>query len=155
MRAGVERSLELVRVARVSSGMTQRELAERVGLRQSNVAAIETGGRAVSQSMIERLLDAAGYRPSLPLREHAAELKALGEELGVVDIRVFGSVARGDDDGDSDVDLLVTLVPSRVPFRLGVFQSEAERLLGFDVDVVVDNRERSGLDEVRATAVPL
>jgi len=95
--------------------MTQRALAEAVGLRQSNIAAIEAGDRAVSADMLERILVAADYRPALSLRQHAAALKKLGAELGVTNIRVFGSVARGQDHYSSDVDLLVGLEPSTVP----------------------------------------
>lgn len=145
----------LVRAAREDAGMTQRALAEATGLRQSNVSAIEAGTRPVSTEMLKRILTAADYRPTLALIAHADELKALGRELGIVDIRVFGSVARGDDHHSSDVDLLVSLRPSTIPFRLGVFQGEAEELLGFTVDVVVDHPDRAGIEHIRATAVPV
>lgn len=145
----------LVRSAREDAGMTQRALAEAVGLRQSNIAAIEAGNRAVSADMLERILVAAGYRPALSLRQHATALKKLGAELGVTNIRVFGSVARGQDQHSSDVDLLIDLEPSTVPFRLGTFKGESEQLLGFGVDVVVDRGYRPGLSRIRETAVPL
>lgn len=39
------------------------------------------------------------------IERHRAELLALAAQYGVADLRVFGSMARGDDDADSDVDL--------------------------------------------------
>jgi predicted nucleotidyltransferase len=85
--------------------------------------------------------------------EHRERISALGSEFGVVNIRMFGSVARGDDDYRSDVDLLVDLLPSDVPFRLAAFKDEIERMLGVDVDVVVDADGRPGIEHIRQTAV--
>ncbi|MGB3376647.1 MAG: helix-turn-helix domain-containing protein [Microbacterium sp.] len=155
MKVDVTAAPALVRAAREDAGMTQRALAEAVGLRQSNIAAIEAGSRPVSADMLERILVAADYRPSVSLGERGTALKRLGAELGITNIRVFGSVARGQDHHSSDVDLLVDLEPSPVPFRLGVFKGESEDLLGFAVDVVVDRGDRVGMDRIRQTAVPL
>ncbi|UJP09229.1 XRE family transcriptional regulator [Microbacterium sp. KUDC0406] len=155
MKVDVGAAPGLVRTAREDAGLTQRALAEAVGLRQSNIAAIEAGTRPVSREMLERILIAAGYRPSLSLAAHVDALKALGAELGIANIRVFGSVARGEDRHSSDIDLLVDLQPSSIPFRLGVFAGESEEMLGFGVDVVVDRGERPGLAHIRETAVPL
>lgn len=43
------------------------------------------------------------------LREHRAEIVALGQRFGARRIRVFGSVARGEESPDSDIDFLVDL----------------------------------------------
>jgi hypothetical protein len=51
---------------------------------------------------------------------------------------VFGSVARGDDDNQSDIDLLITPVPGASLFDYARFQIEMERLLHKKVDVVSD-----------------
>lgn len=144
---------DLVRTARTDAGMTQRALAHAVGLRQSNIAGIESGARPVSRDLLQRILEAADYRPTLSLQKHGAALRQLGAELGVTNIRVFGSVARGDDHYSSDVDLLIDLEPSSVPFRIGTFKGESEELLGFDVDVVVDDGGAPGLQHIRQTAV--
>jgi predicted nucleotidyltransferase len=53
-------------------------------------------------------------------------------------VRVFGSVARGDADGSSDVDLLVDLDPDRSLFDLGGLLMDLTELLGADVDVVTE-----------------
>ena len=62
--------------------------------------------------------------------QHRHELKRVLEELGASNIRLFGSVARGDDTSDSDVDLLVDVNEKVGSFALGRTQSEAERILG-------------------------
>mgnify|MGYP000987454973 CR=1 FL=1 len=144
---------DLVRAARADAGLTQQALAHAVGLRQSNIAGIESGARPVSRDLLQRILEAADYRPTLSLQKHRDALRHLGAEFGIINIRVFGSVARGDDHHASDVDLLVDLEPSAVPFRIGTFKGESEELLGFDVDVVVDGGSARGLEHIRQTAV--
>jgi hypothetical protein len=57
---------------------------------------------------------------------------------GVRDVRVFGSVARGDAGPDSDVDLLVDLEPGRNLLDLGGFLMDLQAMLGRRVDVVLD-----------------
>ncbi len=74
------------------------------------------------------------------LRERLAELRdpitraARGRRAR--DVRVFGSVARGEERPDSDVDLLVTLDPGRTLLDLARLELELEELLGRPVDVV-------------------
>ncbi|MBW0255684.1 nucleotidyltransferase family protein [Cellulomonas sp. PS-H5] len=51
-------------------------------------------------------------------------------------VRVFGSVARGEDGPDSDVDLLVDLEPGVSLFDLGRAQVELEQILERPVDLV-------------------
>ena len=64
----------LIRAARADAGLTQLELARRAGLRQSSLAQMELGTRTVSARMLERVLRAADYRPSVPLAAHADEM---------------------------------------------------------------------------------
>lgn len=67
------------------------------------------------------------------------ELLAIGQKYGVSNIRVFGSVARGEEREDSDIDLLVSLEQGRDYFDLGGFQYLASTLLEHKVDVVTDD----------------
>lgn len=86
----------------------------------------------------------------------AAKIRALGERHGVRNIRVFGSVARGDAGPDSDVDLLVEYVPGHGGFAFVTFCEEVERLLGRKVDVVTDRSLHPVIrDRVLAQAIPL
>jgi predicted nucleotidyltransferase len=55
---------------------------------------------------------------------------------GVTEIAVFGSVARGEDDEGSDLDLLVTLPAGLSLFDLADIREEAENVIGTDVDLV-------------------
>ena len=58
---------------------------------------------------------------------------------GALNIRIFGSVARGDDDENSDIDFLVELEPGRSLLDLGGLQTELQKLLGRPVDVITVN----------------
>lgn len=55
---------------------------------------------------------------------------------GGANVRVFGSVARGEDGPESDVDLLIDLEPGTGLLSLGRMEVELERILGRPVDVV-------------------
>jgi predicted nucleotidyltransferase len=65
------------------------------------------------------------------------QIAALCREYGIAELSVFGSVARGDDRPDSDVDLLyVRAAQSVFGWEFFGFQEELEALLGRSVDVV-------------------
>ncbi len=66
------------------------------------------------------------------------------------DLRVFGSVARGDETPESDIDLLVDLDPERTLLDLIGFQQGAEGILGAGVDVA---SPRMMKERVRARAL--
>ncbi len=66
------------------------------------------------------------------------EILRLAARYGARNVRAFGSVARGDADEDSDLDLLVELDPGRSLLDLGGLQFELEALLGCRVDVVTE-----------------
>lgn len=72
------------------------------------------------------------------LRRSAAEITAVARRRGASNVRVFGSVARGDAGASSDVDLLVDLDPDRSLFDLGGLLMDLAELLGADVDVVTE-----------------
>lgn len=61
---------------------------------------------------------------------------AVAQKYGVTNIRVFGSVARGDADALSDVDLLVDMPPQLGLFDVLRFRSEVADMLIRQVDVV-------------------
>jgi len=63
------------------------------------------------------------------VRARAAELVEIGERYGVHNIRVFGSVARGDADESSDLDLLVDVQPGHGLLSLSGFAVEVEDAL--------------------------
>ena len=90
------------------------------------------------------------------LQQHRDEILRIAAKHGARNVRVFGSVVRGQDTPDSDVDFLVSLEPGRSLFDLGGLLADLEDLLGRHVDVV----EPEGLhwyirDRVLKEAVPV
>ena len=72
------------------------------------------------------------------IRENRDEVLAIAKRYGATNIRIFGSVARGDDDDRSDIDFLIDLAPGRSLFDLGGLLMELNTLLGIPVDVTTE-----------------
>lgn len=72
------------------------------------------------------------------IENHRAEILALARRHGVRHVRVFGSMARGDADDASDVDLLVSLPPDRTGLALGALLMDVQGLLDRRVEVVTE-----------------
>lgn len=72
------------------------------------------------------------------LRAHRQAILALATQHGARNVRVFGSVARGEDRPDSDVDLLVDVEPGRSLLDVIALEQDLEVLLGRPVDVQTD-----------------
>jgi len=70
------------------------------------------------------------------LQAKRANILRVAALRGAHNLRVFGSVARGDADAQSDVDFLVDLDPGRSLFDLGGLLMDLRDLLGCPVDVV-------------------
>lgn len=126
---------ELIALAREDAGLTQAELARLAGVTQPNLASMEAGRRRPSPEMLERILRAADYRPSLPISRNSAEIRAAAARVGLANPRVFGSVIRGEDHFDSDIDLLVDAPPGTGFGPLALFADEVETLTGFPTEV--------------------
>jgi predicted nucleotidyltransferase len=78
------------------------------------------------------------------LQEKREDILRTAARRGAYNVRVFGSVARGEADEKSDIDLLVDLEPGRSLFDLGGLLMDLQDLLGHRVDVVTERglRER-------------
>jgi predicted nucleotidyltransferase len=75
---------------------------------------------------------------------------------GAHNVRVFGSVARGEADDTSDIDFLVQMAPGRSLLDMGGLLMELRELLQRDVDVVSERGLRRGIrDRALGEAVPL
>ena len=81
------------------------------------------------------------------VKKHRAEILKIAAHHGASNIRVFGSVARGDADDRSDIDFLVDLENGRSLFDLGGLLVDLEKLLGCSVDVVTENGLRPRIRE--------
>jgi predicted nucleotidyltransferase len=132
------------------------------------VARYEAGRVDPGIETLERLVGALGMRLELRtvvrfpgprgqlLERRRAEVLAACERHGAREPRVFGSVARGEDGPDSDIDLLVDLEPGRTLVDLEALQIELSGILGAAVDVGTERLLRGGVSEgVRSDSVPL
>ena len=143
----------LLRRARSEAGMSQTELAARAGVTQSVISAYESGHRQPALPTLAALIEAAGYELVIDIhrprrlatltgpvgqrvRRRRRELVSAAAAHGVTNLRVFGSVARGQDRPDSDVDMLVDLPPGISLFGLARVQAELEAIAGTRVDLI-------------------
>jgi uncharacterized protein len=90
------------------------------------------------------------------LRDRWEEILRYAAEHGARNIRVFGSMVRGEADATSDVDLPVEMEPGRSQLDLVGLWQDSEDLLGTQVDVLSDGGVSPHLRErIYAEAVPL
>ena len=144
-----------LRDRRRAAGLSQRELAARSGVPQPNIAAYETGRRTPSAVVVDRL-DAVLRVPSLErVRGMREAILAAASARRLENVRVFGSVARGEASADSDVDLLVHPLPDASILDLAAFCAELDEVLGMRTDVVSDRGTGPTMEHIRSEAVPL
>ncbi len=166
---------KLLRRARLSARLSQTEVARRALVAQSVISAYESGRREPSVSMLERLVRATGHRlvldlersndypPGLPdtplgrrLRQRRRSILACAAFHGAQNVRVFGSIARGEDRPDSDVDLLVDLDKGTGLFALEALRRELSEILGVSVDIALSDSLRPRVrEEVEREAIPI
>ena len=90
------------------------------------------------------------------IQEHRKEIFDLAKKYGAGNIRIFGSVARGEAREDSDIDVLVDLESGRSLLDLGGFLMDLQSLLGCRVDVVTAKGLRERIrSRVLKESVPL
>jgi len=90
------------------------------------------------------------------LREKRHEILKIAVKHGAYNVRIFGSVARGEADEHSDVDILVELGQDRSLIDLGGLLMDLEILLNRKVDVVTERGLRQRIcDRVLHEAVPV
>lgn len=76
---------------------------------------------------------------SKALSNHRNEILRITAAHGANDLRVFGSVSRGEATDQSDVDILVKLEPGRTLLDIVAIKQDLEDLLGCKVDVVTED----------------
>lgn len=77
--------------------------------------------------------------PSMTIDRNREEILRIAARHGARNVRVFGSVARGDDRAGSDVDLLVEMEDDRSLLDLVGLEQDLEELLRRHVDVLTDD----------------
>lgn len=151
LRAAATRELVVAASQARDLGWSQRRIGLALGRSQPEIARLlrleaDGGGCDHGHDPVPLL--------TLLLRDRRDEIVDAAARHGVRNVRVFGSVARGEDTAESDVDLLVDLDPGVGMFAIGALESELEEMLGREVDVVIARALR---DSVAATveAIPL
>jgi uncharacterized protein len=90
------------------------------------------------------------------LREKREEMLRIAARYGARNVRIFGSVVRGEADDKSDIDILVDMEPGRSLFDLGGLWWEFNELLPVKVDIVTEKGLKRRMKErVLKEAVPL
>lgn len=156
LRAEASRALVLAARQAADLGWSQRRIAAALGRSQPEVARLLRRGAAVRPpaDLVRATADVAvdvapgdghGGAPPGPRSETMLDrvlgrqrdaIVAAADKHGMSNVRVFGSVARGEDGPESDVDLLVDLAPEVSLFDLARLEVELTDLLGRPVDVV-------------------
>ena len=78
-------------------------------------------------------------KPSELLNAHREAVRAIVESHRASNPRVFGSVARGEDTEESDLDILIDPTGGPSLFDIGAIYNELTDLLGVEVDVLTPN----------------
>jgi len=87
---------------------------------------------AVNWKQIERKLR---MRPSEVLPQHRETIRRLVLQAGMANPRVFGSVVRGEDREDSDLDILVDPAPHASLLAMEKLQAQLEKVTGVKIDL--------------------
>ena len=146
---------ERLKLRRAAAGLTQRELANLSGMKQPLIAAIESGARqptAAARQVLDRALQ---VRPSQLLQIARDQVLEAVRAIGGQNVRVFGSVAKGADEADSDIDLLVSFPPGADIVTLLTLEEDLSNLLTVPVDVVSAGSSGPVRERALAEAVPL
>lgn len=161
----------LIRDARAGAGMTQRQLALLAGTSQPTLAAYESGSKSPSVRTLDRIIRSAGQTLAVQLvpapaaqgreltriRQRAEDIRNVARRHHIRNIRVFGSVARGEETTASDLDLLVDFDAVRYGvLPLAAFAKDVAAIVGRSVDATTVELLRDDvLGEALAEAVPL
>jgi predicted nucleotidyltransferase len=159
---------------RTALGMSQAGLATLIGSHHSQISRIETGQHVPTVDMLARIAMAFGsdlvlglqpgelYRlrgdrglTLMDLGDKKSELRAVADAHGATNLRVFGSVARGEATSKSDVDFIVRLKPNWTPSDLSQLILDFEKVLGVHVNVVDEVAHKKFVQSVAAEAVAL
>lgn len=142
--AVAEARAELVRAIRqaAAGGMSQTQIASEIGR---------------SQPEVSRLLHFHGTSPlARRLRKQSSAIRRIIADAGGSNVRVFGSVATGQDHEDSDIDLLFTMGTPLSLMQLGALEGRISDVLDTEVDLVPDSVLRPEFrDRALAEAVAL
>lgn len=150
--------------------LTSKTVAEALGVSERSVRLYAQAGRvpfAVTPGghrrfNLDEVREALGSErtsrstPTLEgLRRQRRRIVAVARRHGASNVRVFGSVAAGNADEGSDVDLLVSLDRGRTYADVDALEAELADTLGVHVDVLTDGACHGRFAHVIDEAVPL
>lgn len=119
-----------------------------------HVTAIKQHAKKTGMSasrLVTRFID--GLTTETPPPSLGATIKRLREnrdpliKKGLLNIAVFGSVARGDEKPGSDIDLMIKVPEDMNAFRLAGIQSDLQEILGAGVEIVTLKEFNSSFDQ--------
>ena len=126
-------------------GVSRAELARRMHTSRSTVGRVlDPTDESVTLSTLSRAAAALGRepavslapeRPSVLLERHRVELRRIAEGHGLENVVVFGSVARGTDAPESDLDLIADIPEGLDLFAVAMIAEEMSAALGRKVDL--------------------
>lgn len=144
-----------IRTRRAALRLTQRELAARSGVKQPLISAIESGRRVASDATRTALEKALTVRPSQMLQFLESEALAAIQRRHGATPTVFGSVAKGTDGPESDIDLLITFPEDTGITDLLALEEELTDLLTVPVDVVSAGSGGRVIERARVEGISL
>ena len=112
----------------------EKRFKEGLGWCLKSLLVVERGGGGHNRSMAQR----SKIKRLDELREKRDAILSICARHGARNVRLFGSIVRGEADEASDIDLIVTFEPGRSLLDHAALTLELEALLGCRVDVVSD-----------------
>lgn len=86
------------------------------------------------------MTDIVKSNPTLiDLYAHRSEILRLAEQYGAYNVRVFGSVARGEASPESDIDFVVQFQDWASLYELSGLRQDLQDLLGWKIDLVSEH----------------
>lgn len=147
--------------------MSARELAAASGVSPSTVTRIERGEVNPTVAMLEKLLATSGNRltifatprPDRPtleaLRKHREEIEEIVSSFGANNVRVFGSIVRGEATEHSDIDLLIDVPPGTGLVAVEQMTEALESVILWPVDIVTGGAARGRMAHILDEAIAL
>jgi predicted nucleotidyltransferase/DNA-binding XRE family transcriptional regulator len=164
----------LIVSARTRAGLTQAQLASKSGTSQATLSRYESGSAIPTIATLERIIAATGAALALSvtdsrstsharsprltaLRRHRSRILEILTHHHASNPLVFGSVVRGEDRPDSDIDILIDLDTHKHGLLPVIhIRDELENLLGEKVDIAPrDVVKKRVLEHALREAVPL
>jgi len=136
-----------LRAERLAAGLSQSELARAASVSQPNLSAYENGRRVPTADVLARIRRGLLGRPADRVRHHREAIIDIVHAHHALAPRLIGSVARGEDEPGSDLDLLVTFADDASLLDEVGLRLELMDLLQIDVDVVDENALRDPIRE--------